>query len=166
MALYDWPINQYKFPSEGLLYQNVNPYADSMGLMSGAYSPWSAPAVDFNYTGDPWFKGPDVTWSSPDTDYAAYMQGLADAEAEAIRNSNNNNPYYNNGGEDNQGPVGPNTGPVADYVDAVFGNMANMAYGVQNAMAGAQTGSTSGHGMGISGEAHSESDPGEMGVDD
>jgi len=138
MALYDWPINQYKFPSEGLLYQNVNPYADSMGLMSGAYSPWEGPASESGWS-NPWFKGPDVTWSSPNTDYADYMQGLADAEAEAIRNANNiNNPYYNNGGEDNQGPVGPNTGPVADFVDSVMGNMADFGYGVTGALGQAQ----------------------------
>ena len=68
------------------------------------------------------------------------MQGLADAEAEAIRNANNinNNPYYNNGGEGNQSAVGPNTGPVADFVDSVMGNMASAGYGVTGALGQAQ----------------------------
>ena len=34
--------------------------------------------------------------------------------------------------------MGPNTGPVADYVDAVFGNMANMAYGAQDMLGNVQ----------------------------
>ena len=121
MALYDWPINQYKFPNEGLLYQNVNPYAESMGLMSGAYSPWEGPASESGWS-NPWFKGPDVTWSSPNIDFGNYMQGLADAEAEAIRNANNtnniNNPYYD--GSDGQAATGvsdPNS-PIGQMISS------------------------------------------------
>ena len=123
MALYDWPINQYKFPSEGLLYQNVNPYADSIGLMSGAYSPWDTPAVDFNYTGDPWFKGPEVTWGSPDTDYVAYMQKLADDEAEAIRKNNTttNDIIDEGGSDDSQDSVQGGYASIGDMLGDIFG---------------------------------------------
>lgn len=140
MALYDWPTNQYKVPSEGLLYQNVNPYADSIGLMSGAYSPWDTPAVDFNYTGDPWFKGPEVTWSSPDTDYSAYMQKLADDEAAAIRNANNinnNNPYYGSGGDVDTG-VSDSDSFIGKMVSKYGQNFVDLGYNMQNILGRAQ----------------------------
>lgn len=139
MALYDWPMNQYKVPNYGLLYDNVNPYADSMGLMSGAYSPWDTPAVDSNYTGDPWFKGPDVTWGSPDQEYADYMQGLVDDEAAAIRNANNiNNPYYD--GSDGEAATDMSTGNnlIGDYINAMAAKGKSLGYGIQDILAQAQ----------------------------